>query len=78
MLNLHLNKYRELRWVTCRITSLTSANEQWRGLTVARTCNVFVVFGFRRHASITASEESTAVAFSAAPPAGAHKPPPVS
>lgn len=60
LLNLPLNKYtqnkdRELRWVTCRITSLTSANEQWRRLTVARTCNVFVVFGFRRHASITAS-----------------------
>lgn len=60
MLNLHLNKYtqnkdRELRWVTCRITSLTSANEQRRRLTVARTCNVFVVFGFGRPASITAS-----------------------
>lgn len=57
-LNLHLNKYTQrqrLCWVTCRITSLTSANEQRRRLTAARTCNVFVVFGFRRRASITGS-----------------------
>lgn len=74
-LNLHLNKsiYNKERvvfWVTWWITSLTSP---WPLLCChTHTWTVFVVFGLRHHPSIAA------VVFSASPPAGVHKPPPVS